>query len=120
MSAHVTFNEAKPLVYFMEHLSELPTWSWLYVDTNTLQITLDTMCHPKAMSSWDMSEEENDDFDAHAELAGLKCFFCRDQLEEIRSNLMEQTPCFTLQQLASAIDFYWTNDAFIDYPASAV
>ena len=108
------FHEAKTLGHFIEHLAELPRWSWLYVAATESGITLDTVCHPTATDSRDMSEEETREFEAYAERIGLRSFFYRDQLRDIIENLRLQRPDFTPQQLAAAIDFYWRHDAFID------
>ena len=108
------FSEAKPLGYFIEHLGELPRWSWLYISAEEREITLDTICHPQAHDSRDMSEDEIQEFEAYAERIGLRSFFYRDQVRDIIENLRQQRSDFTTQQLATAIDFYWRHDAFID------
>ena len=113
------FREAKPLGHFIEHLAELPRWSWLYIAVTEPDITLDTACHPTATDSRDMSEEEIQEFEAYTELSGLRSFFYRDQLRDIIENLRLQRSDFTPQQLATAIDFYWKHDAFIDFSTHA-
>lgn len=111
------FREAKRLGDLIEHLAELPRWSWLYIADTETEITLDTLCLPTATASREMSEEEIQEFDAYAKRAGLRSFFCRDQLRDIIGNLRLQRSDFTPQQSAAAIDFYWKNDAFIELPA---
>jgi hypothetical protein len=113
------FREAKPLGYFIEHLAELPRWSWLYIAATEPDITLDTVCHPTATDSRDMSEAEIQEFEVYAERIGLRSFFYRDQLRDIIENLRQQRSDFTPQQLAAAIDFYWRHDAFIDLSTQA-
>jgi len=113
------FLEAKPLRYFIERLAELPRWVWLYIAADESKITLDTFCHPTATDARNMSDEEIQAFEAYAERAGLRSFFCRDQLEEIIENLRLQRSDFTPQHLAAAIDFYWRRDAFIDLSTHA-
>jgi hypothetical protein len=113
------FRKAMPLGHFVVHLAELPLWSWLYIAADTPEITLDTLCHPTATNSRDMSEDEIQEFEAYAKRIGLRSFFCRDQLRDIVENLTQQRSDFTSQQLATAIDFYWRHDAFIDLSAPA-
>ncbi len=108
------FRDTKRLGFFVEHLAELPRWTWLYISDTETHITLDTLCMPSAINSHDVSEEETQEFEAYAERNGAQCFLCPDQLEEIIENLRQQRSDYSLQQLASAIDFYWRNDAFID------
>ncbi|MGB3393958.1 MAG: hypothetical protein WA956_08690 [Stenotrophomonas sp.] len=113
------YQEAKPLSYFVTHLAELPDWSWLYIAADASEILSDTICHPTATPSCDMSDEEIEAFEAYAECAGLRSFFCRDQLQQIADNLTGQCSTFTQKQLVTAINFYWRHDAFIDLSAHA-
>jgi hypothetical protein len=119
MPASNPFREAKPLGHFVEHLAELPRWSWLYIVADEGEITLATVCHPTAEDSRDMSEEEIQEFEAYTERIGLHSFFYRDQLRDIIENLRQQRSAFTSQQLAMAIEFYWRHDAFIDLSTQA-
>jgi len=113
------FREPCRLGHLVEHLTELPSWSWLYIGADQTAITLDTLCLPTATDSRDMSEEEIQEFEAHAQSNGLRAFFCRDQLQDIIENLRRQRAEFTPQQLAVAIDYYWRRDAFIDLSTPA-
>ncbi len=119
MPTPTPFHEAKSLGYFIEYLAELPRWSWLYITATESDITVDTVCHPMATDSRDMSEEEIEEFEAYAERSGLRSFFYCDQLRDIIENLRLQRSDFTSQQLVTAIDFYWRHDAFIDLSAHA-
>jgi hypothetical protein len=114
MSTSLPFGEAKTLQHFMAHLSELPPWSWLYIGSNVSKVTLDTICHPKAMDAKEMSEAESLEFEAYVKSTGLQCFLCRDDLEDIEDNLSQQVTDFTQHELANAINFYWENDAFVN------
>lgn len=114
MPAPSPYCETKRLGFFIDRLSELPRWSWLYIADVETEITLDTLCLPTATNSRDMSEQEIQEFEAYAKRAGLRSFFNRDQLQDIIENLRQQRADFTPQQLATAIDFYWRHDAFID------
>ena len=98
MPAPNPFREAKRLGFFIEHLAELPRWSWLYIARKETEITLDTLCSPTAADSRDMSEEEIHDFETNAEHSGLRSLFCRDQLRGIIDNLRLQQSDFTPQQ----------------------
>ncbi len=55
-----------------------------------------------------------DEFDVTVDQMGWRSFLCRSQLEEIITNLKLQRAEYSHQELVSAIDYYWTNDAFID------
>src|SRR5690242_13817609 len=109
MPTRSLFLKARSLSDVVEHLAELPAWAWLYISGAEPKVTLKTGCLQTAVGSRDMSEVESS-----AARAGLKCFLSRDQLEDIIENLRQQTPEFTLDQLAAAIDHYWRHDAFID------
>lgn len=111
-------SEARPLGYFIDHLAELPRWSWLYVSVDETEITLDTPCRPTARDSRDMSEENIQEFAAYCERIGLRSFFYRDQLRDIIENLRRQRSEFTSHELVAAINFYWRCDAFIDLSRS--
>jgi hypothetical protein len=119
MRTPVPFHESNSLKYFIENLVGLSRWSWLYIKSNETNITLSTVCHPTAVDSREMSDDEVDEFEAYAEQSGLRCFFSRDQLEEIIANLNQQCSNFTEHQLVAAISFYWRHDAFIDITASS-
>jgi hypothetical protein len=56
--------QPKSLGHFLQHLADLPPWSWLYVPEATRQITFAVQCFPKTVDSRDMSESEADGFDA--------------------------------------------------------
>jgi hypothetical protein len=108
------FEQPKPLRDFLPRLSELPRHIWLYIPASVVVITFDTPCYATTFDSQDLSPEEQDEFDALAERTGMRCFLFRDQLEDIRANLMFQRSDFTPEQFIAAIDFYWRHDAFID------
>jgi len=108
------FEQPRPLRDFLSRLSELPRRVWLYIPASVADITLDTPCYATTFDSRDLSPEEQDEFDAMAERTGMRCFFYRDQLEDIRTNLTLQRSDFTPEQFIGAIDFYWRHDAFID------
>ncbi len=113
------FRETKRLGFFIDHLADLPQWSWLYIADAETKITFDTLCLPTATNSREMSEEEIQEFETFAKRAGLRSFFCHNQLREVIENLKQQRTDFTPQQLATAIDFYWRHDAFIDLSTGA-
>ena len=118
MTTPPPISDTKPLGYFIDHLAELPRWSWLYVSDDEAEITLDTPCRPVARDSRDMSEEEIQEFEAYCERIGLRSFFNRDQLRDIIENLRQQRSDFTSPELVAAINFYWRCDAFIDLSRS--
>ena len=113
------YQEARPLSYFVSHLADLPNWLWLYVGADTSEILIDTVCHPTAADSRDMSDEEIERFEAYSTHAGLRSLLCRDQLQEIFDNLKEQQAASSQEELAAAINFYWKHDAFIDLSTHA-
>lgn len=108
------FEQPRPLRDFLSRLAELPRQIWLYIPASVTDITLDTPCYATTFDSRDLSPEEQDEFDSLAEQAEMRCFFYRDQLEDIRANLKLQCADFSLDQFTSAIDFFWRHDAFID------
>jgi len=108
------FEQPKPLRDFLGQLSALPRHNWLYIPASVTDITLDTPCYATTLISRDLSPDEQDEFDALAERTGLRCFFYRDQLEDILANLRLQRVDFTPELFTEAIDFYWRHDAFID------
>jgi hypothetical protein len=116
MTLPALFDEAKRLGFFVGNLSVLPDHAWLYISTSAAEVTLDTLCLPTITPSRDMTDEECELLEKSASTAGLKCFLCRAQLEDVVSNLREQCPRFTEADLSIAINHYWKNDAFIHWP----
>ncbi len=114
MPTPAPFLDAKPLGSVIKQLSELPKWTWLYISNSESRVTLTTKCSQTAVDSRQMSEQEIDDIESSAVLAGLKCFLSREQLEDIIGNLGQQEPQFTAEQLAAAVDYNWRHDAFVD------
>ena len=111
LPAHI--GEPKPLSHFIERLTELPAWSWLYVSDATNHVTLALPCYPKTTNSREMSDEESDEFEASVARNGLKCFLSPAQLEDVIDNLRLQRPTHSPNEVLAAIDFYWKHDAFI-------
>jgi hypothetical protein len=107
--------QPKSLGHFIQHLADLPPWSWLYIPEPTRQITFAVQCFPKTADSRDMSESEADGFDASIAAAGLKCFLCRSQIEDIVANLRQQRAAYGDSELEDAINFYWQHDAFREH-----
>ena len=114
MSLAQPFEQTRHLRDILVRLDELQWYVWLYIPASVTGITLDTPCCPTTFDSREISLDEQDEFDLLTERKGIRCFFCRQQLEDIRFNLDSQCPDFSLEQLVRAIDFYWRHDAFID------
>ena len=104
------FGSPQPLKRFLETMHSLPA-QWLYIPLGVKQIEAETPCRACIVEG---SPEEQDQLDEYPETVGLKCFLCLSQLEDIVSNLREQRPSFSERDLMAAINFYWSNDAFID------
>jgi hypothetical protein len=111
--------EAKPLGYFVEHLAELPSWLWLYLRADAAEILLSTPCYAQASDSRELSDEEMDAFETDVETAGFRRFLNRDQIEEIMENFKQQRSAPTAHEIAAAIAYYWTHDAFIGLSGNA-
>ena len=90
-----------------------------FIPLSLKQIEAETPCRACVVESTELSPEEQDELDVYPETVGLKCFLCLSQLEDIVSNLREQRPSFSERDLMAAINFYWSNDAFIDARGSA-
>ena len=112
------FGPPKPLKHFLEAIDALPD-QWLYIPLGVEQIEAETPCRARLVEDKELSPEEQDQLDEYPETVGLKCFLCLSQLEDIVSNLREQCPSFSERDLMAAINFYWSNDAFIDARGSA-
>jgi len=112
------FEQPRPLGGFLARLSDLPRHVWLYIPASATNITLDMACLATTFNSRDLSPEEQDEFDSLTVSSGIRCFVCRDQLEEIRANLGLQRPDFSVEEFVTAIDHYWRHDAFIDLSKS--
>jgi hypothetical protein len=112
LPAHI--GESKPLSHFIERLAEVPPWCWLYVSHATDDVTLTLPCYPKTTDSREMSDEELDEFEASVARVGLKSFLSPAQLADVIDNLRQQRPTHSLNDVVTALDFYWKNDAFID------
>jgi len=113
------FQQPRQLGDILASLDQLPRHGWLYISASVSRIALDTLCYPTAFNSHDVSPDEQDEFELLAEREGMRCWFCHEQLEDIRANLGTQQPVFSLEQLVCAIDFYWKHDAFIDLSTKA-
>jgi hypothetical protein len=101
------------LSHFVGNIAGLPSWSRLYIPKATTEINLSTQCFPRTVDSRDLNDDEMKDFESSVARAGLSEFFSADQLTDIVDNLRQQHAEYTEKELASAIDFYWKNDAFI-------
>jgi hypothetical protein len=112
------FGPLQPLKRFMETMDTLPD-RWLYIPLDVKQIEAETPCRACIVESAELSPEEQDELDEYPETVGLKCFLCLSQLEDIVSNLRQQRPSFSERDLMAAINFYWSNDAFIDVRGGA-
>ena len=104
--------ESKPLGWWINNLANMTRDLWLWIPDNTKYLGESTPC--LAVSSWELSPEEQDQQEAELEQSGLRCFFYKDQIEGIVENLRQQKPAYSLAELFLAINFYWQNDAFID------
>jgi hypothetical protein len=104
--------ESKPLVWWINNLADMTRDTWLWIPADTKYLGESTPCI--AVSSLDLSSEEQDQQEAKLEKSGLRCFFDNEQLEDIVVNLQQQKPTYSLAELFLAINFYWQNDAFID------
>ena len=113
------FSQPRPLRDILSKAVELAWDRWLYIPASVTHITLDTPCYATTFDSRDCSPEELDEFDAMVERTGMRSFFYRRQLDEVRDNLRLQQHDYTIEQLATAIDFYWRHDAFIDLSTHA-
>jgi len=107
------FGPPAPLKRVLETMDALPD-QWLYIPLGVEQIEADTPCRACIVENKELSPEEQDELDEYPETVGLKCFLCLSQLEGIVSNLRQQRPSFSERDLMAAINFYWSNDAFID------
>jgi hypothetical protein len=81
--------------------------------------TQKSLCYATTFDSRHCSPEELDEFDAMAERTGMRSLFNRCHLDEVRENLRLQQQDYTMEELATAIDFYWRHDAFIDLSPTA-
>lgn len=113
MSHSAPFSEAKHLGFFIDNICELPSHSWLYLAASISEVSADTMCFPTVTDSRDMTDEEYELFETGAAQAGLKCFLQRAQIEDVLTNLLAQGAHVTTEDFASAINYFWKNDAFI-------
>lgn len=105
--------QPKPLSWWMMNLDFMSREVWLWIPENTQKLTFETPCTPVG-DSRDLSDEEYDNREKELEESGLKCFFCKDQLEDIEDNLKEQKPSYNQTELLQAANYYWENDAFIE------
>ena len=108
------FEQPKSFRDFLARLSEFPRHVWLYIPVSVTNITLDTLCYATAFNSRDLCPDARDEFDALVGRTGMRCFFGRDQLEDILANLKLQRVDFTPEHFIAAIDLYWKHDDLID------
>jgi hypothetical protein len=104
--------EIKPLIWWINNLASMERDVWLWIPDETGHLVESTAC--VAISSEELSPEEQDKQEAQLEQSGLRCFLHKDQIEDIAVNLRQQKPIYSLAELFHALNFYWSNDAFID------
>jgi len=112
------FGPPQPLKRFLETMHTLPD-QWLYIPLGVKQIEAETPCRACLVEGRELSPEEQDELDEYPETVGLKRFLSLSQLEDIVSNLQQQRPSFSERDLMAAINFYWSNDAFVDVRGGA-
>lgn len=105
------FDKPQKLEWWLQNIENMSRDYWLYIPSSTEEITFETLCLP--INEDDLSPEEQDLQDEMLEKSGLSCFFYKDQLEDIISNLKAQNQNFEKNNLLKAINYYWLNDAFI-------
>jgi len=107
--------ESKPLVWWINNLTNMARDTWLWIPDGTKYLGESTPC--VAVSSRELSPEEQDRQEAELEQSGLRYFFYKDQIADIVESLRQQKPTYSLAELFLAINFYWQSDAFIDITA---
>jgi len=105
--------ESKPLNWWMNNLRSMSRDIWLWISSETVVLTPDTVCYI-VDDDIDLSAKEQNQRDTDLEKIGLMCFFLKDQLEDIELNLKEQQKDYDAKALYLALNYYWENDAFID------
>ena len=106
--------EQKSLDWWVKNLHLMSRDTWLWIPNDTKSLAPDTICYA-VEDDLDLSPEELDQRDDYLEQVGLKCFFHKDQLKDIESNLRTQKENMNQDDLLRAINHYWKNDAFINY-----
>ena len=99
------FRQVKPLKSFLQEKAQYYQWLFIVRDE---EITLDTSCLTV--------REDFDEFDEFAEQLeddNIHSFLSTAQLEDIVENLRLQKAEYTDEELPTAVNFYWKNDAFI-------
>lgn len=109
-----SFSAPKPLRHVLAQLPNLSREAWCYLPWGTEHITLDTPCRVCEIDARDLSPEECDELDEFPKTIGLQNFLCKDQLEDILTNLGQQCSTFSDEELEAALNHYWARDAFID------
>jgi hypothetical protein len=102
--------ESRLLRSIMQNLDSSAREHWFFISESTDFITLNTLCREVNLD--DYLDEEIDEYCMRE---SVKEFFSKDQLEDILNNLQQQRPNFSEKELEQAINFYWQNDAFIDF-----
>ena len=106
--------ESKQLNWYLKNLDKISRDVWLWIPNNTQSLTSQTECY-EVDDDVDLSAEEFDERDLELERKGFKSFFNKDQLEDIESNLQQQKKSYNSNDLYLALNYYWNNDAFIDF-----
>ena len=106
------FSPPQPLKRFLDELGVLPD-QWLYIPLGTTRFEANTPCRARIVDVTELSPEEQDELDAYPEAIGLQCFLSLTQLEEVLTNLRQQHPAYSENDLLIAVHYYWRHDAFI-------
>ncbi len=99
--------EARTLATIIADLDSLPRENWLFIQEDA-KVSMQVMCREVATD--DFADEQ---IEKYCKNKKLKSFLYKDQLEDIISNLREQIPQPTIEELEAAIMYYWQHDAFI-------
>lgn len=96
-----------------EWLSDYAELDSLYIEANANKIIPDLICWPGLTALDNFSDDEFNKFEIWIKTSGYKSFLSKEQIEDVVSNMAQQNPNYTNNQLIEAIDYYWKFDAFI-------
>ena len=101
--------QAQPLSQLLDNLSSISWKDWIFIGKNISQLSLDTVCYTANID--DHSDEEIEKYTSDND---IRLFFYRGQIDGIIDNLKAQKKSIDNNDKLKAINFYFSNDAFID------
>lgn len=103
----------KSIREWVKYDGEFPGDGCLYVKSDELTISMDTLAWPEDFDPGNYSQDDYDQFDQWLNKNSYRPFLGKEKIEDVVENLKQQKPRFSENRLLQALVCYWSTDAFI-------